>query len=311
MTLMRQSQPPDDIGIFHAEPVDMTTPAARRALQTGLLASKGKALRNAERLARWGSWLVIAIIAVSFVHLWDTIAAIKPDFVPELRLPVIVFHLTAAALVLAVDLAAFYVVAAGRATLMAGGSYKKASAFFFLLTTFLLNASFIVRYAPELWGGFREGVLPWFNGAFIILIPAVVPVGIFSIEGATTRLETSILKLLVETTALRELLNPPAKAPIKERAPSTHKASQCDMGTLADNLHDGAGGGREREYTVGYLLEVVGESETIQRRDARAVLGCSESTIDRLLDEAVEAGCLTRLGRGAYTVIKGAPDGGS
>src|SRR5579859_2205204 len=52
--------------------------AAKRALQRGLLEAKRQQLRRASLLARLGRPLLISIVFVSFVHILETIASIRP-----------------------------------------------------------------------------------------------------------------------------------------------------------------------------------------------------------------------------------------
>jgi len=182
-------------------------PAAQRALRMGLLEAKRAALVQARGLIAWGRPLLVAIIAVSFLHLWDTIAAIRPTAVPELALPGWLYHATAAALTLVIDAAALFCLAAGAVTSRAGERLRRSWGLsFFLVTTFLLNAAFVVRYAPALGTDVRDWVLPGLELLFAILLPATVPVGLFAVEGALARLESARLRLLMETTALDALV---------------------------------------------------------------------------------------------------------
>src|SRR5579859_2744926 len=105
--IARSGQAPIDqfTDIFQHDITALDTPAAQRALHMGLLHAKREAMRSAEQLIRWGRPLLIGIITVSFLHLWDTIAAIRPAFVAELRVPAWLYYATAAALTLAIDAA--------------------------------------------------------------------------------------------------------------------------------------------------------------------------------------------------------------
>lgn len=182
-------------------------PAAQRALRLGVLEAKRSALGQAQRLIVWGRPLLVAIITVSFLHLWDTIAAIRPAAVPELTLPGWVYHATAAALTLAIDAAALFCLSAGAVTTLAGERVRRNWGLgFFLATTFLLNAAFVVRYAPALGEPVRAWVLPGLELLFAMLLPATIPVGLFAVERALARLESARLRLLMEATALDALV---------------------------------------------------------------------------------------------------------
>jgi len=182
-------------------------PAAQQALRLGVLEAKRSALSQAQNLIIWGRPLLVAIIAVSFLHLWDTIAAIRPAAVPELTLPGWVYHATAAALTLAIDAAALFCLSTGAVTTLASERARHNWGLsFFLMTTFLLNAAYVVRYAPALAEPVRAWVLPGLEIVFAVLLPAIIPVGLFAVERALARLEGARLRLLMETTALDALV---------------------------------------------------------------------------------------------------------
>jgi hypothetical protein len=169
--------------------------------------SSGSALSQARQLIAWGRPLLIVIIAVSFLHLWDTIAAIRPQVVQELALPGWLYHATAAALTLAIDAAALFCLAARAVTSRAGERLRANWGLgFFLATTFLLNAAFVVRYAPALGTDIRAWVLPGLELLFAVLLPATIPIGLLAVEGALARLESARLRLLMEATALDALV---------------------------------------------------------------------------------------------------------
>ncbi|KAB8142950.1 hypothetical protein F8S13_11955 [Chloroflexia bacterium SDU3-3] len=288
----------------------LETPAAKRALQVGLLQAKREALASAGVLARCGRPLLIAVIAVSFLHIWDTIALVKPTWVGELQLPAALYHATAGAFTLAIDAAAFYCVAAsGTAALALGPQRRRWGVGFFMLLTFLLNAAYVVRYAPALDAAIRTGVLPLLDVLFAFLLPAFIPVAVVSVEGAAQRVELARLRLLVETTALEELI----QSPVKLGGQKPQKASQSILGETArlsvgasvEALGEAVAGalspGRPR-YALADLVAHLPIGERRTRHELQQALGCGESTLDRLLAEAVTAGQVERAGRGMYQV---------
>lgn len=304
LTINRSTDQPAIEGeLFTMDAQMLETPAARRAWQAGLLVAKLQAMHRAERLVKIGRPLLVAIIFVSFLHIWETIGAIRPEFVQEMRLPSWVYHAAAAALTLAIDAAALYVVAADGTAALAGATRRRGATWFFLATTFLLNAAFVVRYAPSLPEDLRTTVLPGLEILFVVLLPATIPVSIVAIEGSVARLEAARLKLLVETTALREL----AQGNAGKRGEKPVKASQSINGPLPalDRESDGPDmdeetAGRKTAYTLADLEEVTERGETIARREIIDRLKCGETTADKLIGEAVGAGILDRLGRGTY-----------
>ena len=305
MSIVKSTTPAPDL--LQMDTAMLETPAAKRALQAGLLEAKREALKSAKLLAMWGRPLLIAVIAVSFLHLWDTIALIKPDWIADLKLPDGLYHITAGAFTLAIDASAFYCVAAsGTAALALGQQGRRWGIGFFMLLTFLLNAAYVVRYAPELDGGIRSAVLPLLDVLFAGLLPAFIPVAIFSLEGAGQRVELARLRLLVECTALEELVKPPVVT-VKQKP---EKASQRFFGESEGELMGEVKGeagelrspGRPR-YELPQLLAIIPAGETCKRSVMLQHLACGESTLDMLLAEGVAAGRLEKVGRGIYRAI--------
>lgn len=195
-------------------PPPSSPPDAARARQQGLLAARRSALRTAERLAVWGRPLLVGIIGVSFLHLWESIAAYQPEGVATLRLPDLAYHAAAAALTGAIDLAALYLVAANAVCVQAGQPERRGALRFFLGLTFLLNGAYLVRHAPSLPTGVQAALLPALDLLFVGLLPAFIPIAIVALEGALQRLGAARLSLLEETTVLRAMLQGPPEYPL-------------------------------------------------------------------------------------------------
>lgn len=300
LTINRQPDPIEG-ELFTMDAQMLETPAARRAWQAGLLVAKLQAMHRAERLVKVGRPLLVAIIFVSFLHIWETIGAIRPEFVSEMRLPSWAYHAAAAALTVAIDAAALYVVAADGTTALAGAARRRGATWFFLATTFLLNAAFVVRYAPSLPESLRTTVLPALEILFVILLPATIPVSILAIEGSVARLEAARLKLLVETTALKEL----AQGNAGKRGESPIKPSQSLNTTSTSKAEEvltteGETPRKPTTYTLENLLEAFEGEDLLQRRAIIERLGCGDSTADNLLSEAVQLGRVEKVGRGMY-----------
>lgn len=273
----------------------LASPQAQRAMLAGLLKAKREALASAERLARWGRPLLIAIILVSFVHLWETIAKIAPPDVGRLRLPDWVHHATAAALTLAIDAAALFASAAGGAARLAGHRPTERGKWFFLLLTFTLNMAFVARYAPALPESVRSLALPTLDLLFLVALPAFIPVAIVAIEHANDLVQVLRLKLITETTALEQLI-----APVKKSV----NASQSDNGrepVTIDALpaNEPIAGGRRTQYQLTDLLSEMedGANSTAQLMER---LSCGKTTLAGLIAEGIEAGKIERVRRGQY-----------
>lgn len=291
---MATTTPPDLLAL----PDDLlATPAARRALQSGLLAAKRSALASAERLARAGWPLLIAIISVSFLHIWDVIALIRPEYVQELQLHHGLYHFTAAAQTLAIDAAALYCVAAAAlAGHAGGGDTRRWGIAFFLILTFALNAAYIVRHAPSIDPQLQAAVLPVLDLIFALTLPAFIPIAIVSVERGRAELERCRLLLLVETTALAALLDqavvdqPAALAAPQPESPV--KALQSIPGPVRSP-------GRPA-LELGELLKQAPAGSTVTRAGVMELLDCGSSTADRLIAEGIDAGQLERIARGQY-----------
>lgn len=311
ITKATTTEPTADLhSILNAE-TNMETPAARRAMQSGLLEAKQQAMRRAARLAKVGSPLLIGVIAVSFVHLWESVSVYKPAGVPELPLPNEVHYITAAAFTLAIDAVAYYAVACSNAAQFAGArAARRWAVWFFLFLTFTLNAAFIIRHAPNLPEQFTAAALPTLDMLFVFALPAFVPAAIVAVERAAHLVEAARLKLLVETTALAEMV---------ESGKRTEKASGSNNGSSGkinrettdqpritatdDQSMVSTAGGRRQTYQIGALLDLLHDRETISRAELMESLDCGRTTADSLLTEAVDAGRLTKSGRGTYSVI--------
>lgn len=297
--------------ILHTE-TNMDTPAARRAMQSGLLEAKQQAMRRAARLAKAGTPLLIGVIAVSFVHLWESVSVYKPAGVPELPLPNEIHYATAAAFTLAIDAVAYYAVACSNAAQFAGAHNRRRWAVqFFLFLTFALNAAFVIRHAPNLPTGFSSTALTALDLLFVVALPAFVPAAIVAVERAAHLVEAARLKLLVETTALAELVESGKRT---EKGTGRINGNGTETVTVngtvqpqtgsetADTLPDAIQGGRRLTYQIGSLLALLNDRDTINRAEVMVELGCGRTTADSLLTEAVEMGRLTKAGRGSYTI---------
>lgn len=303
---------PVEVDILQLD-IDMTTPAARRALQAGLLEAKTQAMRKAARLGKAATPLLLGVIGVSFVHLWESVSVYKPEYVPALALPANVHYFTAGAFTLAIDAVAFYVIAAGDASTLAGAARDKsqrAALWFFLALTFVLNAAFIIRHAPALPAGFMAYALPALDLFNVFALPAFVPFAIMAVERAAHSVEATRLRLLVETTALAELVQSglkPINASQSKKGPQPTAAHTSPQGGTAQPEQLDAGtapaiGGRRQSFRLDDLGALLDGRDSITRAAIIEGLGCSETTADKLLRQAMEAGRVERVGGGVYAV---------
>jgi hypothetical protein len=188
------------------DPALLTSPEAQQARARGLLEVKQAAARRAERLAWLARPLLVAVVAVSALHIFGQVARFAPPSVEPLALPSWAYHATAAALTLAVDLVALWLVAAGGALRLAGLPSPRAALAYALGLTFALNSAYMLSYAPALGEGARAALLPWLDALFVIGLPLFIPISLYAVEGAAQQLEAAQLGLIVEAAALGGVL---------------------------------------------------------------------------------------------------------
>lgn len=286
--------------------INMETVTAKHALNIGLLAAKQQAQHKATRLARFGTPLLLAVILVSFVHIWESVSVYKPGYVEDLVLAPWLHYTTAAAFTAAIDAVAFYVIACSNAAKLAGATEQigRWAMRFFLGLTYMLNAAFVIRHAPSLPSGFTAAALPFLDMFNVFALPAFIPVSIMAVEKAAHVAETAKLKLLIDTTVLQEMI---ASGKTTGKAlGSISGSSTAERETLtASNQEPNtpAIGGRRSTATLEDLLTAIDNRETISRSDAADLLDCGRTKVDELLGEAVEVGKLEKIGRGIYKKV--------
>lgn len=313
-TVQQQQQPqPVDKGsqggqgmdsIFHTR-IDTNTPAARQALRAGLLEAKEEAHKEARALARWGRPLLLAVIAVSFLHIFDTVSTYKPADVSPLAVPPALHHITEAALVLSIDAVLAFFIAASNVARLAGARPRQWAMWGFILLTFALNMAYMARYAPHIDVGFRDGLLQVLDTFFVFALSAFVPGAIVSVEYASHLIKAARLALRVEVRALQELNGiggqKPNNAPASDNG-RVHAGQVVDQGQGASGPVR-AVGGRKQAYQLTDVQAAITGREHITRAELMEDLGCSATTADKLLSEAIDAGKLEKVGKGAYRVI--------
>lgn len=177
---------------------------AKSAVMEGALKVKRAALRTATLLVTVGWPLLFAVFLVSFVHIWHSVARIKPDWVADLPLPGEAFNLAAGANTFLIDMLALYLVAAASAARYAGKKTGSSVAFYLLLTG-LLNGSFYFRYDPEV-GPLATPYLLYASLAIVALFALLIPVSIYAVERAIGVINEVRLPLMAEVTVFERLL---------------------------------------------------------------------------------------------------------
>lgn len=290
---------------FHLDPALLQTRAAQAARRRGVLLAKEQALAAAERLLRWGRLLACAIILISALHVWESVAAIAPKEVPALHLPAALYHLVALTFTLLIDVVAIFLARTNAvAALVAGAPQSRWTAYFYAATG-LLNASYICRHAPGLDATTQQQLLPLFAGLFVVLLPLSVPIGIVAVEGACRTLEAARLALLMEIATLRDLdtsSGNQGETAGRQKAAGRNVAAATSEADVAVVTVTPALGGRPQQYRVEDLVEQLGGQATFSPADAQRLLGASESTTRRLLAEGQERGLIVRREVGVYMV---------
>lgn len=196
----------------------LNTPAAKQARLAGLLEAKAEAHANAGRLARWARPLAVATTVVSGVHLWETLAAVKPSGVAALSLPDAVYHGSALALVAVIDSAIIFLSASGNAAAYAGHTQRSRALPLLYAITGGLNFAFLAAHWPALPEALRGAVLPALAVLFPILLAVLVPALLVALEHAAHTLTAARLALGVEVATLRGLV---AEGAQEHPAPAT------------------------------------------------------------------------------------------
>jgi hypothetical protein len=285
------------------DPALMTTRAAQEARRRGILLAKQQALRAAEGLLAWGHLLTWAIIFVSAIHIWETVAAIAPASVGALQLPAAVYHGAALAFTLMIDACALYIAKSNAAAAFVGAPTNRWTIYFYLVTA-LLNASFVASHAPAIDATVQARLLPLLAGSFVLLLPLSIPAGIVAVEASNRTLEATRLALLVEVETLRGLAaGGPRAADVTGRqnpappVPADAPPTEAEQPPLAPMV-----GGRTPQFRVDTLIERFGGRETFSPVEVQRALGCSETSVRRLLAEGLDRGMITKCETGVYTI---------
>lgn len=86
--------------------------------------------------------------------------------------------------------------------------------------------------------------------------------------------------------------------------PAIIKPAPMLFGDNAPKVEPVASDGRPAEYTVEQLVEALDLVEPTTRASLRESIGCSDSTLDRLISDGLAAGLISRPGRGLFVRAK-------
>lgn len=196
---------PNSMTVFRLDAELMDRPEAQRARLHGVLLAKHEALRTARRLVRLAMPLIVAVLVVSFVHLWQEVSGIVPAYVQPLQLWGPVYHISNAALIISIDCVAVYLLASRKVLTYIGETRQGAAIWFFYVLTALLNGVVIFAQMPGL-----PAWLDWFEGAgrvvVAFMLAVLVPLSIAAIERAHHVAEYARLMLIVDIQTLHGLI---------------------------------------------------------------------------------------------------------
>lgn len=289
-----------------------TSPAVQRSFQLGRLTVARNLKRQAHRITRLGIPLLIMVIFVSAAHIVETIAGYRPAWVGELTLPEQIYHGTAVALTLCIDLVALYLVVTQNVSRRCQVQMPTWGIRFFMSLTFLLNAAFFIRYAPDLPETTKNTLLPPLNLGFVMLLPAMIPVSMHAIERARDCAESAALRMQMIVTALEEMTERGVVSNARNamgRVPGTSATVQpvAEIPAIATLTVDDVvadthpvTGGRHRQFTVTMLVNGMEHDTLVTRGAITEQLGCSQSRTGELIQEAIENNLIRRVGHGSY-----------
>ena len=221
------STPHDEIDLFRFDQSLLNdNPIAKQAHRRGLLTAKSSAHQQSEMLTRAGLVLLGCVLAVSFLHIFHTLAGYVPSDITPLQPPAWLWHTSAALLTLTIDAIALYIVLVGNVAAFAGHHKKDRLVWFFYGLTGLLNGVFFVSYVPGAPDWIANGLDASFATIIIVLMTLLVPVSIIAVKNAMQMAETARLKLTVECETLRGLVNEGSTTEQAQATPTTATISK-------------------------------------------------------------------------------------
>lgn len=184
----------------------------------GIKAAKDYALKETNSLLSIGRYLSYAVVFVSAIHIWESVARIAPANVPMLHLWPIVYHIAALLFTILIDITAVFNLKAHTALAYTGATGHKAIWFFYFITA-LLNAAFIAGNSPDATDNVKNTLIALLGNSFILLLPITIPIALWSIEESNKKLEAGKISLTVDIATLEGMIESNLKDAGKETAP--------------------------------------------------------------------------------------------
>lgn len=181
----------------------------------GIKTAKDYALKETNSLLTIGRYLSYAVVFVSAIHIWESVARIAPANVPMLHLHAMVYYIAALLFTILIDITAVFILKAHTALAYTGAKGSNAIWFFYFITA-LLNAAFIAGNSPDATDNVRNTLIALLGNSFIVLLPITIPIALWSIEESNKKLEAGKISLTVDIATLEGMIESNLKDAGKE-----------------------------------------------------------------------------------------------
>jgi len=215
--------PKGPMRLLQIDPVLLQGPRAQLAWLEEVLKAKRWMLIEAWALSLLGLPLQAGVIGVSVVHIWQQMGQILPPNVVPLVLDAWVYHDSALAFTVSIDLALLYIILSAGLMLFiqdagAAALHRGDSRWFFYVLTGLLNGLFVITYSPGVAPMITDYIAP-IRLLVALMLACLIPVAVQGIEAAKRRTTTAKVALGVECGAIRGALEDMREAQAKMVAP--------------------------------------------------------------------------------------------
>lgn len=176
------------------------------ARNQGIKEAKENTLKETNGLLWIGKKLSYAVVFVSAVHIWETLARIAPSYVPPLQLDPFVYHASAFVFTVMIDIIAVFKQKA-HGVLSQVKVKTTRSIWYFYAITALLNATSIAANSPNASQWLKNGLVEFFSNLFLFLLPLCIPIAIIGIEESNKQLQALKVLLTVDIATLSGLID--------------------------------------------------------------------------------------------------------
>lgn len=203
----------------------------------GIKTAKDYALKETNSLLAIGRYLSYAVVFVSAIHIWESVARIAPANVPMLHLHAMVYYIAALLFTILIDITAVFILKAHTALAYTGAKGSNAIWFFYFITA-LLNAAFIAGNSPDATDNVRSTLIALLGNSFIVLLPITIPIALWSIEESNKKLEAGKISLTVDIATLDGMIDANLKEAGKETAAQDNRTLVINQVLETDTYPD-------------------------------------------------------------------------